>query len=327
MQSIRISLLLAAALSAAPASAKKASDHAEPLHAAYALLDKGDYAHAYPAFLRQSGKNPLAQFMLGLFHQIGWGRPVDQDAACAWFAKAARGKIPTAQHYSATCLMRTPDVPGNAGAALAEYLAAAEGGHKISLCSAAEFYIRGRYVARDVVRGLNLCGQAAMANSPPAMLLLAKYLQNDPDVPRDLAGARHWYQLAAGHNVPEARYQLAIMQSQGDGGPVDSSAALGNMEALAAAGYAAAYLPTAVLYAHQPPQADTGAPSAEHLAKAYLWASAAKASLADPAPAEKLLASVLALMPAEWRPGLDRKVADHLAKFAAPRATGASPGA
>ncbi len=328
MQPIRIFfLLLATALSAPPAGAATPADYAKPLHPAYALLDKGDYEHAYPAFLRQSGKNPLAQFTLGLFHQVGWGRPVDQDAACAWFAKAAKGKIPTAQHYHGNCLMRTLEVPGNPRAALAEYLAAADGGHKISLCSAAEFYIRGRYVARDVAHGLNLCSEAAMANSPPAMLLLANYLQNDPDVPRDLAGARHWYQLAAGHEVPEARYQLAIMQARGDGGPVDARAALANMEALAAAGYAPAYLPAAVLYAHQPVQADTGALSAENLAKVYLWASAAKASLADPGPAEKLLAGVLAVMPAEWIPGLDRKVADHLAKFAASRASGAPPGA
>jgi len=327
MQSIRISLLLlAAALSTPAAAAKTAADDAKPLQAAYALLDKGDYAQAYPAFLRQSGKNPLAQFTVGLFHQVGWGRPADRDAACAWFAKAAKGKIPAAQHYTGDCLMRSPEVPGNASAALANYLAAADGGHKISLCSAAEFYIRGRYVARDVARGLALCSEAAMANSPPAMLLLANYLQNDADVPHDLAGARHWYQLAAAHGLPEARYQLAIMQAQGDGGPVDSGAALANMEALAAAGHAPAYLPTAVLYAHQPVQADTGAPSAENLAKVYLWASAAKASLADPAPAETLLASVLAVMPAEWRPGLDQKVADHLARFAAPRAAGPTPG-
>ena len=327
MQFTRIFLmLLAGALATQPASAKTAADYAEPLRAAYALLGKGDYTHAYPAFLRHSGKNPLAQFTLGLFHQIGWGRPVDRDAACTWFAKAAQGKIPAAQHYAGDCLMRSPEKTGNASVALADYLAAADGGHKISLCSAAEFYIRGRYVARDVARGLNLCGAAAMGNSPPAMLLLANYLQNDPDVPRDLAAARHWYQLAAAHDVPEARYQLAIMQSQGDGGPVDRGAALTNMEALAATGYAPAYLPAAILYAHQPAQADTGALSAENLAKVYLWASAAKASLADPAPAEKLLASVLAVMPAEWRPGLDRKVAGHLAKFAATRATAASPG-
>jgi hypothetical protein len=119
------------------------------------------------------------------------------------------------------------------------------------------------------------------------------------------------------------------MQSQGDGGAVDRDAALLGMEGLAAEGYAAAYLPTAVLYANLPTQPDTGALSAEHLAKTYLWASAAKASLRDPArlaATEQLLAGVLAVMPPEWRPELDRKVDTHLAKFAATTsATAASP--
>jgi TPR repeat protein len=321
MQSIRhllISLFLV--LLCAPCrAAAPPTDPALPLRPAYALLDKGDYVRAYAAFLRESGNNPLAQFSIGLFHQNGWGRPVDQDTACAWFAKAARGKIPTALHATGDCLMRTPDAPGNAAAALASYQAAADNGHLISLCAAAEFYIRGRYVARDVARGLALCSQAAMANSPPAMLRLATYLHHDADVPHDLPGARHWYQLAAERQLPEARYQLAIMQAQGDGGAVEFDAALATMEELAADGYLPAYLPTATLYAHLPPDADTGAPSAAHLAKIYLWTSAAKARLRDPAllnQAEQLQAQALALMPPQWRTDLDNKIAVHLAKFA-----------
>lgn len=321
MQSIRqilISLFLVL-LCAPGRAAAPSADPARSLRPAYALLDQRDYARAYAAFLRESGKNPLAQFSLGLFHQNGWGRPVDLDAACAWFAKAARGKVPTALHATGDCLMRAPDAPGNAAAALASYQAAADNGHLISLCSAAEFYIRGRYVAQDVARGLALCGQAAMANSPPAMLRLANYLRNDADVPHDLSGARHWYQLAADRRVPAARYQLAIMQAQGEGGAVEFDAALATMEELAADGYLPAYLPTATLYAHLPPDPDTGAPSAAHLAKIYLWTSAAKARLSDPAllkQAEQLQAQVLALMPPQWRTELDTKIAVHLAKFA-----------
>ncbi|WP_139168672.1 MULTISPECIES: tetratricopeptide repeat protein [unclassified Duganella] len=331
MQSIRFLLLvLLTALLAPLAAAAPAPDYAGQLKHAYSLLASGDYSRAYSAFQRQAAANPLAQFTLGQFHQNGWGRPVDRDAACAWFAKAAGRKVPTALHYHGDCLMRTPDAPGHAASALASYLAAADNGHKISLCMAAEFYIRGRYVASDVAHGLALCAAAAQANSPPAMLRLAQYLQHDANVPVDLAGARHWYRLAAERNVSEARYQLAIMQSQGDGGAVDVEAALAGMESLAAEGHVAAYLPTAVLYAHQPPQPDSGALSAEHLAKTYLWASAAKASLppdsALAAAAEQLLTSVLAVMPADWRPALDARVATHLAKFALPRANGASPG-
>jgi len=323
MQSIRptlISLLLALTLPAAPcAAAAPGDDYAKPLRAAYALLDKGDYARAYPAFLRAADKNPLAQFSVGLFHQNGWGRPADQDAACAWFHKAARGKIPAALHNAGDCLMRAPDAPGNAAAALASYQAAADNGHLISLCAAGEFYIRGRQVAKDAARGVAMCAQAAMASSPPAMLRVANYLRDDPDVPRDLPAARRWYQLAAEHQLVEARYKLAIMQAQGDGGEVDVAAALATMEALAADGYTPAYLPTATLYAHLPPEGDTGAPSAVNLAKMYLWASAAKARLSDPAllnQAELLQAQVLTVMPPRWRADLDDKLAVHLAKFA-----------
>jgi TPR repeat protein len=318
MLSLRLifALLIAALLLPAKAAV---SDPAQPLQAANALLAKGDYAHAYPAFLRHSGNNALAQFTLGLFHLNGWGRPANAELACTWFSRAAKAKVPAALHYAGDCLMRTPDAAGHASAALADYLAAADRGHKISLCSAAEFYIRGRHVARDIDHGLALCAAAAMANSPPAMLLLANYLHHDADVPPDLPGARHWYQLAAERNLPEARYQLAVMQAQGDGGAVDTDAALHGMEALAAEGYVPAYLPTALLYAHQQPDPDSGMLRPEHLAKAYLWASAARARLPQPDAADQVLASVLAVMPATWRPELDRKVTAHLAKFAPPR--------
>ncbi|GJI97809.1 hypothetical protein RugamoR57_45270 [Duganella caerulea] len=332
-----LALLAPLLLMAAGARAERPRDYAGELRPAYALLDRGDYARAYPQFQRHSARNPLAQFMLGLFNQNGWGRPVDADAACAWFAKAALQQIPTAQHLHGDCLMRRPDAPGNAAAALASYLDAARGSHYISLCSAAELLIRGKGVPRDVPRGLALCAQAAQSNAPPAMLRMGQYLGGDADVPADLPRARAWFQQAAQAGIAEARYRLAIMQSQGDGGEVDRDAALFGMESLAAEGYVPAYLPTAVMYAHMPPQPDTGALGAEHLAKVYLWASAAKARLRDPALLDataQLLANVLAVMPSAWQPGLDRQVADHLAKFAAPgaalnpnRAPNASPGA
>jgi TPR repeat protein len=315
-----LALSLLPLLLVAPVRAERAKDYAAELGPAYARLDQRDYARAYPLFQRKAASNPLAQFTLGLFHQNGWGRPVDTDAACAWFAKAALRRIPSAQHLHGDCLMRTPDAPGNAEAALASYLDAAKGSHYISLCSAAELLIHGRGVPRDVPRGLALCTQGAQSNAPPAMLRLALFLSDDAAVPPDLPQARGWFERAAKAGLTDARFRLAIMQSQGDGGEVDRDAALLGMESLAAEGHVAAYLPTAVLYANQPPQADTGALGAADLAKAYLWASAAKASLRDPArlaSTEQLLASVLAIMPPEWRPELDRKVDVHLAKFAA----------
>lgn len=307
-------LLLAPPLAA---SADKL-DHARELRDAQAALDAGDLATAYQRYLNAADGNPLAQFTLGMFHQHGWGRPVDKDAACGWFERAAQRKVPAGMHHAAECLLRQPGAEGNAGKAYDLFMGAARAGHFVSLCDAGELLIRGKGVAKDVQQGLALCTQAAQGNSPPAMHRLGDYYRSDADVPRDLAAARNWYQGAAERDHPDAKYKLAIMLAQGEGGAPDVPRALRLMEEAAAAGHVPAYLPTALLYANMPPHADTGAPAPEQLAKVYLWSAAAKARLADPAlraNAAKLNDEASAMMPPTWRPELDRKVAAHLAKY------------
>lgn len=319
LPTVFIRFLFVLVLLAAPlARAADKQDYAQSLGDAQAALAAGDYATAYQRYLQAADTNPLAQFTVALFHENGWGRPRDHEAACNWYARAAAHHIPAAMHFTAECLMRTPDKPGNAEQAFQLYLDAAKAGHFISLCNAGEQLIRGKGVKKDVQQGLALCTQAAQANSPPAMLGMGNYLRDDPDVPRNLPAAREWYRNAAERNMAEAQYKLAIMLAQGEGGAPDLDQALRWMEQAAAGGYVPAYLPTAVLYANLAPEKETGQPGAAHLAKVYLWSSAAKARLADPALREqagKLLAQAVALMPAAWRPELDRKVAEHLAKF------------
>jgi TPR repeat protein len=172
-------------------------------------------------------------------------------------------------------------------------------------------------VPKDAALGLALCAQAAQAHSAPAMLKLGGYHQSGRDVPQDLAAARSWYAEAARHGAPEGQYRLGLMLAQGEGGPPDLDAALHWLESAAAAGFAPAYLPTAQLYASLPVQANSGALAPEHLAKIYLWTSAAKAAAADAqqrVAAGQLEAQVLTAMPVSWRPALDRRVTEHLAK-------------
>jgi len=310
-----LTCLAAAPLAAAPA---QRVDYGAELGKASAALSKSDYKSAYREYQRHAARNPLAQFMLGMMDENGWGRPKDAAAACGWFAQAAKAKVPAAEHHAADCLLRgTPDA-ADAGHALALYMSAAAGGHLISLCSASDLHIRGLGTPRDVGAGLQLCAQAAQAGSPPAMLKMASYYRGNPDVPANPAAARAWLQQAAEGGVNEARYQLAIMLSQGEGGAADVDAALRWMETAAAEGYVPAYLPTATLYASLPRQAGTGTPAPEHLAKIYLWTSAAQARLTDArllAEAGKLMAQTLALMPSGWRVDLDRQVAEHLGRF------------
>lgn len=300
------------------ALAKSPAQRMNELKPAQAALAAGDYPLAYRRYLDLARSNPLAPFMVGLFHQQGWGRKVDASTACTWFEKAAQKHVPMAEHLWADCLAkgtgRTVDIP----AALVWYGQAADHGHLISLCAAADHYIKGNGVAQDVARGIALCTQVAQARSSPAMVQLARYYQEGKDVPLDLASARAWYQQAAAHNNAEGQYQLGLMLAKGEGDGADMDGALFQFESAASQGYAPAYLPTAQLYAAMPPRADSGALAPEHLAKIYLWIAAAKARdrTADRQDEITRIAAMAAqAVPEPWRPQLDKQLAEHLAQF------------
>lgn len=316
---IRIASILILSLAAvADAQASRPTDFSAELQPAQQALVAGDYKKAYALYAKRAANNPLAQFTLGLFHKNGWDRPVDEAAGCRWFEKSVRKRIPTAQHYLGDCLIQGAHRAADPSAALVLYLDAAAGGHLISLCSAADLYIKGNGVGKDAKRGLELCTQAAQAGSPPAMLTLANYYREGKDVAQDLAAARGWYQQAAERRSSEAQYRLGVMLSEGLGGEPDANAALLWMESAAAEGYAPAYLPTAILYANADVDPETGALRPEHLAKIYLWNSAAKTRTTDSAQLEgiaRIDAMVQAVMPIAWRASLNRQVAEHLAKF------------
>ena len=310
-------LTLILLLAMAPNALAGADLNAELKPANQALAAR-NYEKAYALFARQAAKNPLAQFTLGLFYQLGWGRPVDPVEACHRFEIAAHGNIPAAQQFFGDCLARGTGRAVDGKAAVAWYRKAGANGDFIALCSAGSLYIEGKIVDKDVRQGLALCTRAAQANSPPAMLKLADYYRKGTDVPQNLTAARHWYQQAAERNVPEAQYHLGIMLSEGQGGAPDPRTALFWLETAASAGYAPAYLPTAILYANAKPDPKTGALAPGYIAKIYMWNSAAKASTTDPAQLAEIAhidALLAKVMPPSWKPALDKKVAAHLARF------------
>lgn len=294
------------------------------LVAADAALAAQDYPAAYAAYARLAADNPLAQFNLGLIEQQGWGRPADPVAACGWFEQAAQHAIPAAQQFWGDCLAGgvtgAPDGP----AALAWFEKAAASGIAGALCAAGELYIQGALVPRDVKHGLALCTAAAQQESLPAMLKLADYYETT----KDLSLARFWTSQAAQRHSLAAQWRLGIMLSEGLGGAADAAQARFWFETAAMAGYAPAYLPAAILYANAPTNASTGALEPADLARVYMWNQAARARTTNPqqlAEIARIDALISAVMPAQWRPGLDRKVASHLARFTAPRHAGADP--
>ncbi|EJN03235.1 tetratricopeptide repeat protein [Herbaspirillum sp. YR522] len=292
-------------------------DLAAELKPAQTALAAKDYSTAYDGLLQFADRNPLAQFTLGLFEQQAWGRPANAAVACDWFAKAALGKVPAAQQLLGDCLARGIGRAVDGPAALHWYEQAARSGIAYAWCSAGELYIAGVVVPKDTARGIALCAAAAQAGSPPAMLRLADYYREGRDMPADPRLARYWYQQAAQQHQHEAQFRLGIMLSEGQGGDADVVQARAWLEQAATEGYARAYLPLAILYANATPDPATGALTPDDLAKVYMWNSAAKATTTNPAQLaeiariEKLS---LAAMPAPWKPVLDRRVAEHLAR-------------
>jgi TPR repeat protein len=307
-------VVMAAAL--LPAARAGASNLRAELAQANRALAAQDYPTAYRAYARHAASNPLAQFNLGLMEQHGWGRPANPSAACAWFDKAARKNIPAAQQLLGDCYALGQGRAVDGPAALQWYAKAAAAGVAAADCSAGELYLAGTVVPPDTTRGLALCTKAAQAESVPAMLKLADRYRTAEST---LALARFWYDQAAQRHSLSAQWHLGIMLSEGAGGPADVTQARFWLEHAAMDGFAPAYLPTAILYANAPTNPDTGALEPDDLAKTYMWSQAARAITTNPtqlAEIARMETMIKAVMPAQWQPELDRRVAEHLARFA-----------
>jgi TPR repeat protein len=319
LRTFAVAAMVALSLVSLPVSAAPRDLGADLARADKALAAQ-KYGLAYQEYARLATRNPLAQFNLGLIEREGWGRARNPVAACTWFGKAAKSNIPAAQQFFGDCLAAGIGQAADGKAAEAWYQKAAQSGIIYALCSVGQLYISGKAVGKDVAHGLALCAQAAQAGSVSAMLRIADYYHDGNDVPQDLVAARYWYQQAAENHDHVAQYRLGVMLGQGEGGDANPAQALSWLEHAASEGYAPAYLPVAILYGNSAPDSATGMLTPANLAKIYLWSSAAKATTKNPAELveiEHIEQQVNQVMPAEWKPELDRRVAEHLGRFAA----------
>jgi TPR repeat protein len=316
-----VPLIISVAASLSPAQAR--ADLSDALKEAQAALSAGQYDEAYPLYLRSAREdNPLAQFTTGMFHQLGWGSlPVDPATACTWFEKSAQGQIPTATHYLAECYEQGIGRPADPAEAAIWYERAASMGYAVSLCALGNLYMTGDGVEKDPRKGLLLCKQAAEQGAVPARVQVGRYLLEGDDSIRDPAAAHDWFESAEAVSA-EAQYYLGIIHRDGLGTEKDTDEARLWFEQAASAGYLPAYFPTAKLYFEQSPDYASQPPSADDLAKTYMWLSATAMSSQDPFELEQaraMLGEVKAIMPTSWVPTLDERVAAHLAENGAAR--------
>lgn len=300
---------------AAYARADAPTDLSRELKDAQAALAARDYATAYPLYLRSAqNDNPLAAFTVALFHQSGWGRPVDRAQACHWFERAAKGKIPSAAHFFAECWADGGGSSADAAKAAHWYRQAAALGHHVSLCALADLYMAGRGVPKDPKKGLALCRQAAQQGSLPAAVKTGRYLLEGDETIRDAAAAHDWFKSTAPKS-PAARFYLGLIYRDGIGRPPSVADGRYWFESAASQGYVPAYYPTARLYLRPSEDGKFRRPSAEFLAKAYMWLQATEKRSRDRRELEQtraLLKQVLSIMPESWKTALDERVSAHL---------------
>ncbi|SEF68528.1 tetratricopeptide repeat protein [Nitrosomonas ureae] len=280
-------------------------------------LASGDYAKAFSGYHDAAARdnNALAQFSLGLFYQNGWGREIDPATACRWFEKAAQGGIPVAQHSTGVCFDQGIHHPENPVTAAHWFQKAAQAGHLYSYCHLANLLMTGRGFPKDPVKAMELCHPAAQQGSPPAQLWMGKfYLHGDPAI-RNQQEAYRWFAAAAQKQAPEAFYYLGLIMQSHSSGKHAPKEIRQMFEQAAALKYIPAYFPAGKYFHDAEPDPETGHLSAEHLAKAYLWLSAALQQSQDPeeiSVAKSMVQQILAVMPNTWLAGLDQKVAQHL---------------
>lgn len=293
-------------------------DLSAELAAADALLQAGHYERAFAEYSRFARDNPLAQFNLGLFEYNGWGRHVDQVAACNHFEAASAGEIPMAQQLLADCYRQGVHAPASFTAAQQWYRRAVENGLPTANYWWGRMLIDGTADTRDVREGVRRCELAAGAGAIEAQLYLARnYLGGNLFGP-DRQRALYWYEQAARANNAEALYQSGMLLREGLREGVGRGDVLYALESAAEQGYRAAYLPTAEMYYSAPPDPDTKMPTAENLAKSYLWLQATLKTTDNPehrSRAEHMLKSVLRIMPPTWSPDLDQTLDAHFEKF------------
>ncbi len=141
------------------------------------------------------GGDAAAQFTLAARYAAGDGIEQDWAEAFKWFSLAAAAGMPTAQHNLAVMYERSRGTEQNLDEAAKWYAKAAEQGYPPSQYNLAVAYARGWGLPVDSVKAVEWFERAA-ERIPQANIALAEIFEGGLGVPRDLARARSYYQLA-----------------------------------------------------------------------------------------------------------------------------------
>lgn len=286
------------------------------LKQAQTALAGGNYEKAFASYhlAAQQKKNPLAQFTIGLFYQNGWGRAANPVAACQWFEQAAQGNIPTAQFMTGNCFEQGIHHPIDSVKAAHWYQMAAQAGQLHAYCHLGNLIMTDSGITKDFINAFDSCRDAALQGSISAQIWMGKFHLQGSSAIQNMQEAYQWFLAAAQKQSAEAFYYLGIMKKQGDASH-NTEQIRQLFEQAAALKYIPAYYQAGKHFYQAQPDPLSGQLSADNLAKAYLWLSAAtrlSENKEEKSAAQKIRQQILTVIPSTWLAELDRKVARHL---------------
>lgn len=247
---MRLPLALGLALLAVPLAAQ--DDPA--VMAARSDLLAGRSAEAMPVLTAAAAaQDPRAMSLLGTAAEMGWGGPVDMEAAIDWYERAAALGYPRAM-YNLGWIYRygeggvTPDPKR----ARTEYARAAALDYVPALAEYGDMLIRGMGGPVETELGLDYLRMGAGLGDSDAQQWLGTAHLEGRILERDAEEARRLFTASAAQGNWTGQTNLATMAEAGLGGPQDLDLAVESYRAAMASGFDLAGVGLARLIALHP---------------------------------------------------------------------------
>lgn len=193
--------------------------------------------------------NAYVDYLIGMTHLIGLGRPERPAVAVRWLNRAAAGGEVWAMWNLGWIYESGSGVDADAEASISWYERAAEAGHLRAMVVAGEAYMGARPGrAIDPAAARRWLDRAAAAEVPGALTRIGEMHARGLGGPRDASAAAAWYRRAAAGGETLAMYLLSGAHFSGEGVTRDYTRAVDWLRQAAAGGFFYAVYDLADLY-------------------------------------------------------------------------------
>ncbi len=164
----------------------------------YAAAQRGDYETVYREWLPLAEAGDAgAQYIVGMFYQLGKGNPKDYREAENWYRMAAEQGYTNAQVALAVMYTLGEEVAQDFREAARWLGMAAEQGNPVAQTMLATMYYEGTGIRKDKQEMVKWFRKAAEQGDADAQFALGVLYAKDEDVQQDLIQSLAWLNLSA----------------------------------------------------------------------------------------------------------------------------------